>query len=149
MYEIIFLIVIILAVFGIWAFVIEPLFFPDTYIYIMEDKGLYLFARGRQRIVFDYLTFLNFGTHGNGTVKNLFVNKYKELDEHKPYFAFDRNKQLVAILPHQSKNGSGFGILDKIALVHPDKTVEWMKIDDFLENQTKIINNVTKKALKK
>ena len=122
----------------IWLIFIEPML--DTpYIYVVKETGLFVYAKGSQRIAFDFVTLLK-GENNDGLLGG--INQLRiakpTLSGGNSYLVFDHNNSAIAVLPHQTWYSDN-QVDAKIVLVNVDGSKTRISIGDFMQQQAHIL----------
>lgn len=106
-------------------------------IYFLPEKSLFLYSKGSQRVLFDYLSLMKSEANGSffGGINRLSISKPNELNESNSYLVFDRNDEAIAIMPYSARYSTN---KRDLILVGPDKKEKWLGIDEFISDQITI-----------
>lgn len=123
-----------------WLLLIEPaLDLPS--IYFVKEKQMFMYAKGNQRIAFDFVTLIKKedGRGLVGDINDLYITRQAVLGEGS-YLVFDADNHASAILPHQRWYGTNESDA-KIVLVKLDGSKTRMSIGDFMKHQEQILHD--------
>jgi len=123
----------------IYLALLEPMV-TVPHIYFVKETGMFLYAKGSQRVAFDYLLLARADDNGGlfGGINHLHIAK-PALSETDSHLVFDSNNNAVAILPHQRWYGTNPADA-KVVLVGSDGRKTRMSIGDFTNHQGTLLH---------
>jgi hypothetical protein len=80
---------------------VKDLLIPQ--IYLLQDKGQFVYTRGKIRIVFDHLElFKDLGAYAE--INTLYLLRDREVDEanYNSYIVFDLKQSAIAVIPYST-----------------------------------------------
>lgn len=115
--------------------------FLTPQIFLIEDRGQFVYTRGRLRIVFDHLElFEDLGTYND--INNLYFLRPREVEEYTGgNIVFDLQGKAIACIPYNTKS---FFYGSNSIYLYRDSQSERMAMSRFIKEQHEILAKSTK-----